>query len=72
MFFENKKAYKYTNRISNIFVVIISVFSSLAIIYYKNIAIFFSVFFIWILIFGENKRYNTYRKIYKKIEVEEN
>ena len=72
MFFENKKAYKYTNKISNIFVVIFSVFSSIAIIYYKNLAIFFSVFFIWILILGENKSYNTYSKIYKKIETEEN
>lgn len=72
IFLRNSKAYSYTNKISNIFTIVISIFSSIAIIYYKNIAIFFAVFFIWILILGENKRYNTYRKILKKIEAGEN
>ena len=72
IFFENKEAYSYTNKTSNFFTAVISVFSSIAIVYYKNIAIFFAIFFIWILILSENKRYNTYRKIIKKIEAEEN
>lgn len=71
IFFKNKKAYEISNRISNIFVVIISVISSIGIMHFKNLSIFFSIIFIWILILNENKRYNTYRKIYKKIGVEE-
>ena len=65
---KNIDAYKYTNITSNVFCIIISIVSSITIVYYKNISIFFSIFFIWILIFNENKRYNTYRKIIKKIE----
>lgn len=68
----NKKASIYTNNISNIFAIIVTGISSIAIFYYKNIAILFALIFIWVLIFNENKRYNTYRKIYKKIEAEEN
>ena len=64
----NKKAYLYTNVISNVFVILISFVSSIAILYYKNIAILFALFFILVLIFNENKRYNTYRKIYKVID----
>ena len=68
----NKKSYTYTNKISNIFVIFISFISSIAIYYYKNISIFFAIIFILVLILNENKRYNTYRKIYKRIEAEEN
>lgn len=64
----NKKAYKYTNIISNIFVIIIGLVFSIAIYYYKNIAIFFAIIFILVLILNENKRYNTYKKIYKIID----
>lgn len=64
----NKKAYKYTNIISNIFVIIIGFVFSIAIYYYKNIAIFFAIIFILVLILNENKRYNTYKKIYKIID----
>ncbi len=71
IFLENRKTYSYTNKISNVFSAIISVFSSVAIFYFKNIAIFFAIIFIWVLIFNENKRYNTYKRIYKIIESEE-
>lgn len=72
IFFKNLKAYKYTNKISNFFSAIISVFSSIAIFYYKNIAIFFAIIFIWVLIFNENKMYNIYKRVYKLIWLEEN
>ena len=63
----NKKAYIYINKISNIFVIFVSFISSIAIYYYKNISIFFAIIFILVLILNENKRYNTYNKIYKII-----
>ena len=68
----NKKSYTYTNKISNIFVIFVSFISSIAIYYYKNISIFFAIIFILVLILNENKRYNIYRKIIKKIESGEN
>ena len=66
------KAYKYTNIISNIFVIIIGFVFSIEIYYYKNIAIFFAIIFILVLILNENKRYTTYKKIYKIIDNDKN
>lgn len=67
-FFKNKKAERYVNVISNIFVILISFIFSVAIYYYKNISILFAIIFIWVLILRENKRYNTYNNIYKIID----
>lgn len=67
-FFKNKKAERYVNVISNIFVILISFIFSVAIYYYKNISILFAIIFIWVLILRENKRYNTYKNIYKIID----
>ena len=66
--FGNKKAIKLTNVISNVLMIILSMVSSVAILYYKNIAIFFIVIYLWIVTIIENKNYNLKNKIYKEIE----
>ena len=63
----NKKAYFYQNKVSNFFTVIITVISSIAIYYYKNIAILIALVFIWALVIKENKRYNLYCRVNKII-----
>ncbi len=70
LFLGNKKAASYTNKVSNLFVLIVTVFSSIAIYYYKNIAILLALIVVWSLIINENKKYNTYNKIYKVIDKE--
>ena len=64
----NKKAYFYQNKVSNFFTVIITVISSIAIYYYKNIAILIALVFIWALVIKENKRYNLYCRVNKIID----
>lgn len=68
----NRKSTHYSNQISNLFAIMVTIISSVAIYYYKNIAIFLAVSFIWILVINENKKYNTYNKIYKAIDKEKN
>ena len=68
----NKQARYYSNKISNLFTLIVTIISSIAIYYYKNIAILLALIFIWVLIIDENKKYNTYNKIYKIIDKEKN
>lgn len=68
----NKKAIQYTNTISNIIVIILTIIASIGIYYYKNIAVLFAIIFIWALIIKENRRFNTYNKIYKAIDKEKN
>lgn len=68
IFVGNKKAYKYTNLITNIFTIILTMISSILILAFKNIAIFLIVIIIWLMTIRENKRYNIYNKIYKTID----
>ena len=63
-----KKAIELTNYISNVSMVILTFVSSIAIYYYKNIAILFIIAYLWGMIFIENKRYNLKKRIYKIIE----
>lgn len=66
--FGNRKANKYINTISNVFIIGITMASSILIITYKNIAIFLVIIVLWIMVIKENKRYNTYNKICKTID----
>ena len=68
LFLGNKDAYKCSNNVSNVIVIIITIISSVAIYYFKNVAILFALVFIWTLVIIENKRFKTYRKMYKLIE----
>lgn len=64
----NKQAIEYTNHISNICVILITMFASIGIYYYKNIAILLIIIYIWMITIIENKKYNTQKRIYKIIE----
>lgn len=68
LFLGNRKANTYMNLVSNLFLIVITMLASIAILIYKNIAIFAIIVFLWSLIFKENKRYSTYNKIYKTID----
>ena len=68
IFLGNRKANKYINVISNTFAIILTMVSSVMILIYKNIAVFFLIVVLWGTIIKENRRYNTYNKIYKTID----
>ena len=61
---------KITNEISNICIIVLTAISSIAIYYYKNIAILFIITYLWTLIIIQNKRYNIKMNIYKFLEKE--
>lgn len=66
--FGNKKAYEYTNVITNVIFVILTMISSVLILLYKNISILALIIALYGLIIKENRRYFTYKKIYKVID----
>lgn len=63
-----KKAKIYTNEISIITTIIITILSSIAIYYFKNIAILFIVIFLWWLVLNENRKFEINMKLYENIE----
>ena len=72
MFFANRKANDYTNIISNVLVIVLTMISSILILIYKNIAILVLIATLWGILIKENKKYFTYNKIYKTIDKNEN
>ena len=68
IFLANRKANDYTNIISNVLVIILTVISSILILIYKNVAILLIIATLWAILIKENRKYFTYNKIYKTID----
>lgn len=68
IFFGRKEAYDYTNKISNITIAFLTAVSSIAILYWKNVAILIILGYLWYLVVVENKRYKNKQEIYKRFE----
>ena len=65
---EKNKVEEIINNIANLVVVILTMIASIAIYYYKNIAILFIIVYLWILVINENRKLNFKKKIYKTME----
>lgn len=59
---------KIINKTTNFLIVIITIISSIMILYLKNIAIVFILMYLWMIVIKENKRYNIKNKIYHVIQ----
>lgn len=68
IFFGKKKALEYINKISFTILVIITIISSIGILYFKNIAIFIGILYLWSIFLVEDKKYQTKKKIFDIIE----
>lgn len=56
-------AYEVINKISNVTIIALTLFASLLILKYKNIAIVAVILYLWIVVICENKEYNIKHKI---------
>lgn len=61
-----KESYINTHLISNITIIILTIFASISILYLKNIAILFSIIYLWILVIFQNKKYKNKIEIFEK------
>lgn len=64
----SKKAYEWICYISNSSMVMITMVASIAIYYYKNIAILFVITYLWSVVVIENRRYRLRKRIDKILE----
>lgn len=58
-----EQAITITNKISNITMIIITIISSIAVYYFKNIAIFLICIFLWIIVLRENEKVRMEKNI---------
>lgn len=63
-----KTAKIYTNNISIVVTIFLTFVSSIAIYYFKNIAILFIVAFMWLLVLNENRKFKINMMLYEGIE----
>ena len=64
------KAEEYIYHISYITLIILTAISSITLLYFKNIAIFIAIIFLWGLQIKENTIYQNRRKLYEAIKME--
>lgn len=58
---------EYINKISNICISLITALCSIAILYWKNVAILLILSYLWYLVIIENKKYKNKKEIYSRI-----
>lgn len=64
----NRKANEYINIITNVLVIIFTMLSSILVLIYENVAILAIIVILWGILIRENRKYYTYKKIYKTID----
>lgn len=65
---EKIEADELINKISNILIVVLTIITSIIILYLKNIAILFVLIYLWIITISENKKYNIKKRAYKILQ----
>ncbi len=67
-----KEAYDYIHTISYFTICFLTIFCSIAILYWKNVAILLILAYLWYLVIAENKKYQKKKKLYESmIKIEE-
>ena len=56
------------NKISNVTIIILTAFTSVLILYIRNIAIVVALGYLWYIVIRENKRYKLLKRVYTTIE----
>ena len=69
IFYGRMKSYIYTNKISNICIILLTAISSIVILYLRNISILLILVYLWYLVITENKKFNSKRQIYELLDI---
>lgn len=67
LFINKKKTNLYMNRISNLVLFLVTFLFSILIYYFKNIALFVILIYLWYIVFKENKIYKMKVRMYEMV-----
>lgn len=62
--YKGMKAETIVNKISNSLIILLTAVSSIAILYFKNLAILFILIYLWVINLNENKKYKIKLRMY--------
>lgn len=68
MFFGKRRTLKYINNISLILTIILTVISSILVLYIHNVAIVIIMLYLWIMVLNEDIKFRRLEQVYKIIE----
>lgn len=63
-----EKSNTYMNIVSNIVIIILTIISSISIMYFKNIAILLAIAYLWVLVINDNRLFSQKQKIYNEVK----
>ena len=63
-----KKSIKYIHKLSFFVIIFITILASIGILYFKNIAIFLAILYLWYMYLIQDKQYKIQKNIYEIIE----
>lgn len=63
-----RKANEIINKISNTTIIILTVITSIIILYIKNVAIVIALAYLWYVVIRENKKYNLIQRVNKTLD----
>lgn len=63
-----KENMKLVNKVANVTVITLTFLASIGIIYFKNMAIFIFIAFLWFIVIMENKKYKIKARVNRIIE----
>lgn len=66
--FSGIKSEELINKISNLTIILLTTISSIAILYFKNLAIFFILVYLWMIVIKENRKHSMKKKIYNVLQ----
>lgn len=64
----NKKTFEFVNKTSNITIIILTIITSILVLYIHNIVMLLVLGYLWYIVIKENKRYKTIKRMYEIIE----
>lgn len=66
------KSFEYIDKISFMFLIILTVLASFGLVYFENIIIFFVIVYLWIMYIAEHNKYIKLKQMYEIIEENKN
>ena len=65
--YDNRVSEDLVNKLSNVLLILLTAASSILIIYFRNLAIFFVIMYLWIIVIKENRNYRIRKRVYDVI-----
>ena len=65
--YDKQDVEKLVNQISNAILILLTAVSSILVLYFQNLAIFFAIAYLWMIVLKQNRNYRIRKRVYETI-----